>query len=205
MFGKLPIVRNSRLQRCSCGCYSQQVPDLRELTTSFPRAGRLDSIFLRPARGQPALAVPEVQAVAERGLLGDRSSLRVSSRIGGSKRQVSLIQAEHLPVIAALLEVERVDPMLLRRNLLVSGLNLVAARSLFKDHPLQLRIGAVLLEVTGPCDPCSSMEAALGPGGYNAMRGHGGVTARILCDGWLQTGMAVHCEPVLPLGESQWR
>lgn len=133
--------------------------------------------------------------MAERGLIGDRSSLRASSRPGGSNRQVSLIQSEHLPVIAALLGVDRVDPLLLRRNLLVSGINLVATRSLFKDRPLRLRIGEVLLEVSGPCDPCSSMEAALGVGAYNAMRGHGGITARILQGGVLQLGAVVSCEP----------
>ena len=170
---------------------------LRGLGQQFPRAGRLDAVFLRPARGEAALAVAVAQAWPGQGLAGDRSAQRPAHSGGGHRRQVTLLQAEHLPVIAALAGLPAVDPAWLRRNLVVSGLNLLAARALFADQPLLLHLGdAVVLEITGPCAPCSRMEAVLGPGGYNALRGHGGVTARVRQGGWLRPGDAVHCRPV---------
>lgn len=169
------------------------MPELRDITTRFPLSGRLDTIIVRPDRNQPALQVPEALALAGLGLQGDRSASRPSSAAGGSKRQVTLIQAEHLTVVAALLGRDRLDPTLLRRNLVVSGLNLLAARSLFKDQPLVLHIDDAILEITGPCEPCSKMETTLGPGGYNTLRGHGGVTARILQGGVLRVGARVSC------------
>ena len=130
------------------------------------------------------LGVEQAVAEAGAGLLGDRYALS-NGRVGNGKRGITLIQAEHLPVIAALAGHETVSPATLRRNVVVSGLPLVALKG------RRFRIGEVLLEGTGSCDPCSRMEAALGPGGYNAMRGHGGLCARILEGGTLNRGDAV--------------
>jgi len=153
---------------------------LRTLMEIFPRAGQLEWIGLRPARRAPLQSFNHVEVIADHGLAGDHKA----SRAGG-KRQVTLIQREHLDVVAKLLGREAVDPALLRRNLVVSGINLLAL------HDERFRIGDVLFEGTGLCEPCSRMEEVLGAGGYNAMRGHGGIIARVIAGGVIALGDAV--------------
>ena len=152
---------------------------LGQLMSVLPRSGKVQWIGLRPQRDVAMTEVSEAIAITGMGLQGDRY-------VGDSgKRGITLIQAEHLPAIAALAGSGLVAPAILRRNLVVSGLPLIALKG------RRFRIGEVLLEGTDDCDPCSRMEAALGPGGYNAMRGHGGLCARILEGGRLRVGDAV--------------
>ncbi len=157
---------------------------LGDLLDTLPQTGRLEWIGLRPARGAPLRIVDSVELIIGRGLDGDR----FAARSDDNPRQVTLIQHEHLAAIAALVGLDSVPPELLRRNLVVSGINLLA----LKDR--RFRIGDALLEYGGPCHPCSQMERALGPGGYNAMRGHGGITARVVAGGPIRVGDPVNSE-----------
>jgi MOSC domain-containing protein YiiM len=154
--------------------------ELAKLMAQFPRAGTLEWIGIRAARRAPVASVTTIEAVAGYGLAGDHYS-----STSNGKRQVTLIQAEHLEAVAKILGAREVHAGSVRRNLVVSGINLYALRD------RKFRIGAVLLEGSGPCDPCSRMEEVLGAGGYNAMRGHGGITARILEGGNLRVSDTV--------------
>lgn len=153
---------------------------LRALMGTFPRTGKLEWIGLRPARRAPLQSFNHVEVLADYGLVGDHKAQRV-----GGKRQVTLIQREHLDAVGALLGRDSIAPALLRRNLVISGINLLALRD------TQFEIGGVVFEGSGLCEPCSRMEEVLGSGGYNAMRGHGGIIARVLSGGVIRVGDAV--------------
>lgn len=162
---------------------------LRALTVQFPRPGRLDAIWLRSERRGAMQALTEVQAEVGRGLLGDHRSTQLRLAPERRSREITLIQAEHLPLLGGWTGKVGLDAGILRRNLVISGINLLSLRSPFADARLVWQLGdEVLLQITGPCDPCSRMEALLGTGGYNAMRGHGGLTAMLLRGGRLKVG-----------------
>ncbi len=157
---------------------------LDTLRATFPRNGEVQWIGLRAEKRGTIRSVRWALAVAGAGLEGDH---RHRGR-PGSKRQVTLIQHEHLLALASFCGVENVSPEALRRNLVVAGINLLALRD------RRFRVGPVLLEGTGLCHPCSRMEHNLGTGGYNAVRGHGGITATIIEGGTMSVG-----DPVIAL------
>ena len=159
---------------------------IAQLLDTLPQVGRVEWIGVRGQRRAPVTVLKSVRADVGRGLVGDRYAGR------SGKRQVTLVQHEHLPVIASMLRnrelrskkqdyvdehVDGLNPAKLRRNISVSGINLLALKG------KQFVIGDAVLEYTGLCHPCSFMEKTLGAGGYNAVRGHGGITARVVASG----------------------
>ena len=153
---------------------------MKQLLNTLPQTGKVEWIGLRPAKRVDMQVVESVEVTTENGLVGDRYSGQ------SGKRQVTLIQQEHLEAVAKFLDVDAIDVALTRRNVLVSGINLLA----LKDHRFQIG-ESVILETTGHCHPCSRMEENFGAGGYNAMRGHGGLTARVVTGGMIKLGDTV--------------
>jgi MOSC domain-containing protein YiiM len=150
---------------------------IKELQNHYSQAGKVVYIGVRPVRLEPVKALNQVLAVADQGLEADRYRNK-------GARQVTLIQAEHLQAISSFMG-KPITPDLVRRNLVIEGLNLSALKG------KRFTIGNAILEYSGECHPCSRMEINLGVGGYNAMRGHGGITAKVISGGLIKLGDAV--------------
>jgi MOSC domain-containing protein YiiM len=150
------------------------------LFNNFVQEGTVVWIGIRSQSRAPMQILTETEAIIG-GLLHDR----YNKGNADSKRQVTLIQQEHLAAAASFLGKEGIDPALVRRNIVVKGINLNALKG------RRFTIGAAVLETTGLCFPCSRMEENLGKGGYNAMRGHGGITCRVVKEGKIRTGDAI--------------
>jgi len=150
---------------------------IAELKQQFPYSGKVEWIGVRPHKGFPIDQKSYVNALTDHGLEGDKAGQRP-----GGKRQVTLIQAEYIDVIRSLMPETDINLADLRRNIAISGINLNA----LKD--CTIRIGEARLEITGFCHPCSKLEAQLGAGVFNALRGHGGLTAKVTDDGLIQIG-----------------
>ena len=150
--------------------------DLNELQSTYFKPGRIEALVVRPNRLEPVKILDRVVAIADSGLEGDHY------QNAGGTRQVTLIQSEHLEVVASMLSLPKILPALTRRNIVVSGINLLSLKG------KQFSVGEAIFEYSGECHPCSRMEKNLGSGAYNAMRGHGGITAKVRRGGEIKVG-----------------
>ena len=161
---------------------------LQQLIADVPQTGRVRWIGVRPESRGPMIELDAVEARFEAGLTGDHARPGVRNA-----RQVTLIQWEHLVVINALMgrpDDQPVKPEDLRRNLVISGINLFSLKG------RRFRIGQAIFETTGWCQPCARLQNNLGPGTFQAVRGHGGITARVLQSGIIRLDDGVSVEPV---------
>ena len=165
---------------------------LQELIAAVPQQGRVRWLGVRPQSRGPMLALDAVEARLEAGLTGDHARPGVRNA-----RQVTLIQWEHLAVISSLMERpadQPIQPQDLRRNIVVSGINLFSLKG------RRFRIGRAIFETTGWCQPCARLELRLGAGTFQAVRGHGGITARVIESGIIRLDDELRVEPLGPNG-----
>ena len=137
-------------------------------------SGRLEAIWIKPARGAPMESAPQAELITNQGL--DQNA-----NIGG-KRQVTLLEREVWERIMGEMNAH-LDPATRRANLLVSGFPLADTRNRI------LRLGACRIRIRGETKPCEQMEAAL-PGLRQALEAnwHGGAYGVVLDDGVISVG-----------------
>ena len=154
---------------------SPDKPSLEQLMRNLPQQGTVEWIGVRPKKRAAVTSLESVNVLAQ-GLEGDHYAGR------SGRRSVTLIQQEHIATIASLLHKDKISPEDLRRNIVVSGINLLALKG------RTFSIGSAVLQMTGLCHPCSRMEETFGVGGYNAVRGHGGINASVISPGVIKLG-----------------
>jgi MOSC domain-containing protein YiiM len=129
----------------------------------------------RPAGENPVVAVDRIECVAGRGLRGDR----FFDFKDDYKGQVTFFAMEVLETLRSELNLPAAQPQATRRNVFVRGTDL---NSLVGQT---FEIQGVRFAGVEESKPCHWMNAALGAGAEEWLRGRGGLRARILSDGSL--------------------
>lgn len=132
-----------------------------------------------PPGTAPMAEVDRVEAVAGRGLVGDR----YFDRPEGHKGQVTFFAEETWLRLCASLGKSDIGPGVFRRNVLVRGSDL--ASLIGADFEVQ----GVRFQGSEYCKPCAWMDQAFAPGALAALSAWsaGGLRARIVSNGWLRT------------------
>ncbi len=153
--------------------------------------GGLLDIYLAPAAGAPVRRVDHAEALAGRGLAGDRYAAGEGSfsRWPGKGRDVTLVAAEALAAAEAEFGVALADGQH-RRNLVVEGVPLDDLRG------VPFSIGAVRFEGVRLCAPCKYLVRVTGQEGiFEALVRRGGLRAAVVSSGTLAVGDAVTWDP----------
>lgn len=123
----------------------------------------------------------EIECVAGRGIRGDRFFDYKDDYQG----QVTFFAREVFEELVRAFSLTNKSPGLLRRNLIVSGVDLNELIG------VEFEVQGVHFRGTAHCKPCFWMDTAVAPGTERFLRpGKGGLRARILSDGQLRRGDA---------------
>jgi MOSC domain-containing protein YiiM len=148
-----------------------------------PGVGVVEGIHIAIASEQPLRALPRVAAIAGIGLDGDRYALGVGrySGDGRAERQITLIEAEEIEMLAAGSGIE-LAPGESRRNVTTRGIRLNALVG------RRFRIGAVECEGIRLCEPCQNLEDHLGRPVLRPLVHRAGLRAAIITSGEIALG-----------------
>ncbi len=135
----------------------------------------------REAGTLPMIEREEVRCVSECGIEGDRFYNFKSNY----KRQITLFAEEVYLALCGQFDVSDRAVSVFRRNVVTQGV------ALNEWIGRRFAIGEVVLEGTEECRPCPWMEEAFAPGAEAALKGRGGLRARVLSDGVLRAGEMV--------------
>jgi MOSC domain-containing protein YiiM len=120
--------------------------------------------------------VSELYCVAGRGIRGDR----FFDFKEDYKGQITFFAHETFEALCRELDIHDRGPEVFRRNVITRGADLSSL--IGREFEIQ---GVRFLGVV-ECKPCYWMDRAFGPGAEAALRGRGGLRARILSDGILR-------------------
>ncbi|NJK90564.1 MAG: molybdenum cofactor biosysynthesis protein [Blastochloris sp.] len=131
-----------------------------------------------PAGGHAMTALLRVECVAGKGLVGDR----FFGHKEDYKGQINVFAMEVYEDLCRRLGVADRDPSVFRRNVLTRGVDLNSL--IGKTFTVQ----GIEFAGVAECTPCYWMDQAFAPGAEDALQNRGGLRARILSDGFLETG-----------------
>ena len=154
--------------------------------------GRIVGIFTAPTRGAPMIAHESVEAIAARGLVGDRYLRARGSfsgqRIADEERAVTLIEREAVEAVRAEHGIALAAAET-RRNLVTTGvaLNDLVGRT--------FSVGDIELRGVDLADPCAYLESLTREGVQRALVERGGLRAAIVTGGTLHVGDFIDVGP----------
>ena len=128
-----------------------------------------------PAGDHPIVAVPRLRCLAGRGIEGDRFLDYKPSYKG----QITFFAEEVYHRLCDALKVRDKTTACFRRNVVTAGVDLLTL--IGQEFELQ----GVRFRGHSECSPCYWMDQAFAPGAFEALKGHGGLRAEILSDGFL--------------------
>jgi MOSC domain-containing protein YiiM len=157
-----------------------------EGATAARDRGEVAAIYVAPTSGAEMTPRDQVQAVAGRGIEGDRYYERIGtySDIPEPGRQVTLVEMEAIEAVAHEYGVE-ITPGDARRNLVTRGF------SLNDCVGREFRVGNATLIGVELCEPCAHLVSLIGKNILRAFVHRGGIRADVVSDGTIRVGDAV--------------